>query len=112
MKYFVFALLLFGAGVGLAQLDTESDRYVPVVRVRTSDGFFVTAVQQSTSRKKACGESLERFLKPLEKTCPGCTVESASCAVELEGLELALARGEQVPVYTVSSSGVRMALVG
>src|SRR5262245_52357998 len=112
MKYFIFALLLFAAGIGVAQLDGETQTYVPVVRVRTSEGFFVTAVQSSTGTKKACGESLERFLRPLEKSCPGCTIESSSCAAELAGMELALAKGEEVPVYTVTSNGVRLALVG
>jgi hypothetical protein len=112
MRYFVFSLLLFAAGIGVGHLDQDEGMFAPVARVRTQDGFFITAIQQRTATRRACRESLDRFVKPLEKNCPGCLVEWAGCATELEGMELALARGEQLPVYTVSSSGVRLALVG
>lgn len=112
MKYVVLALLLFLLGVAITLIEFDHRTYVPIVRLRTDNGLFLTLVQDRTSRRQACKEAIERFVAPLGETCRGCTVESTDCATNLEGVDRALARGEQLPLYTISAEGMRMALLG
>lgn len=112
MKYVVLAVLLLLVGVALTQIEFDNRTYVPIVRMRTDNGLFLTLVQDRTSRRKACREANERFVGPLGEACRGCTVESTDCAVQPEGIDRALANGEQLPLYTISAEGMRMALLG
>ena len=64
-----------------------------MVRLRTSDGFFITAVQARTHDRRQCDEANERFLAPIRRGCPTCVVESVDCDGPLHGFEKALASG-------------------
>ncbi len=112
MKYLVLALFMLAAGAALTQSDLGTQIYYPVVRLRTSDGFFITSVQERTSRRTACRESMEQFIEPIRRDCARCTLESAECVSDLVGVELALANGEVLDVHTVTAEGIKMALVG
>ena len=112
MRYLVLAGLMFVLGLLVVSLDAPERTYVPVVRLRTSDGFFITAVQTRTHDRRKCNEANERFLGPIERQCPTCVVESRDCGEPLHGFEKALASGAPVPLYTVSARGIRLALVG
>ncbi len=112
MKYLVLALLMLVAGVALTQSDLGGQTYFPVVRFRTSEGFFITAVQERTTKRAACKESMEQFMEPIKRDCPACTLQSAECVSDLVGMELALATGGLLDVHTVTAEGIKMALVG
>jgi hypothetical protein len=112
MRYFVFSLLMFAAGVALTQADREPQAFTPVVRVRTTDGLFVTFVQRGVFKRSSCNLSVETFSRVVKDACSRCTIESAGCASQLEGMDRALANDEPLPVYTVSANDVRIAIVG
>ena len=111
MKYLGLALILFGMGAAMVFFNREERAYVPLVRLRTAEGLFITAVQPQTSSRSSCKEAIERFVQPLGIQCKECAIES-QCVTELSGMELALAKGRDVPVYTVISKSARLALVG
>ena len=83
-----------------------------MVRLRTAEGYFITAVQARTHDRRKCAEATDRFLGPILRQCPTCVVESVDCDGPLHGFEQALASGAAVPLYTVSARGIRLALVG
>ncbi|HUJ87519.1 MAG TPA: hypothetical protein VLX30_11775 [Burkholderiales bacterium] len=112
MRYLVLASLMFALGVVVDTLEVGQRMYFPVVRLRTSEGFFITAVQARTDDARRCSEATERFVAPIRRLCPTCVVESQDCDSILYGFEKALAEGAAVPLYTVSAGGVRLALVG
>jgi hypothetical protein len=112
LRYLVLAVLMLVAGVVVVTLDAGQRSYVPVVRLRTSDGFFMTMVQASTATETLCMKAVERFVAPLKRGCAGCSVESIECTHKLSGIERALADGTDVPLYRISAPGVNMALVG
>ena len=112
MRYLVLAGLMFALGLVVVSLDAGEQTYIPVVRLRTSDGFFITAVQDRTHDRRRCDEANERFLGPIRRGCPTCVVESTDCGERLHGFEKALASGAAVPLYTVAARGFRLALVG
>jgi hypothetical protein len=112
MRYLVLAGLMFALGLVVVSLDAQEHRFVPVVRMRTGDGFFITVVQDRTMDRKQCFATAERFIRPLGRTCPECVVESVDCDGSLHGIEQALDSGAEIPLYTVSGAGLRMALVG
>jgi hypothetical protein len=111
VKYFVLALVLFAAGAGLLVFTGDEQSYVPLVRFHTSEGVYVTAVQSPAKSRSSCQAANDRFVGQLGSQCRDCTVET-HCLVELAGMELALAKGDDVPVHTVLSKGARLALVG
>jgi hypothetical protein len=112
MRYLVLATLMFALGLLVVSLDAGEHSYFPVVRLRTTEGFFITAVQARAHDSKRCAEANDRFLAPIQRECPTCVVESVDCEETLHGFEQALANGEPVPLYTVSARGIRLALVG
>jgi hypothetical protein len=112
MRYFVFSLLMFVAGVALTHVERDPQQLTPVVRLRTTDGLFVTFVQRRTLQRSVCHDVLQAFRDNLERSCFQCMVESADCAHDLGGIERALALGEDLPLYTVSADSFRVAIVG
>ena len=112
MRYGLLALALLAAAVALWQAEHEREQYTPIVRIRSSDGLFMTMIQKSTARQSSCAAMLDRFEAALRATCPICAVESTGCAIVLEGIEQALARGERMPIYTISAEGIRVGLLG
>ena len=112
MRYLVLATLMFALGLVVVSLDATEQTYIPVVRLRTADGFFITAGQARTHDRKKCVEDTDRFLGPILRQCPSCAVESVDCEGELHGFEKALSEGAAVPLYTVTARGIRLALVG
>jgi hypothetical protein len=112
MKYLVLALTLLAAGLILGHVERESELYTPVVRIRSTDGLYMTMVQPRTARQNACAAVVQHFEQALKLNCEMCTVESASCATSLQGVEGALARGERLPIYTISAEGIRVGLLG
>jgi hypothetical protein len=112
MRYLVLATLMFALGLVVVSLDVPERTYIPVVRLRTAEGYFITAVQARTHDRRKCVEAADRFLAPIERRCPSCVVESVDCDGPLHGFEKALAGGDPVPLYTVSARGIRLALVG
>jgi len=112
MRYLLLAGLMFALGLLVVSLDAPEHNYIPVVRLRTAEGFFITAVQARTHDRRKCDEANDRFLGPIRSQCPTCVVESVDCDGHLHGFEKALASGAAVPLYTVSARGIRLALVG
>src|SRR3990170_67512 len=102
MKYFFIAAVMFLAGILLSWMDVGQDSFVPTVRFRTPEGFFITAIQASTPSRKRCNKAIEQFVKPIEEKCENCFVESKGCQTTLYGIERALASGERLPIHTVS----------
>jgi hypothetical protein len=111
VKYLVLAVLLFIAGVALTQLNVEDEAFLPVVRVRTEGGAFITIVHNRRSAKRSCQETVKRLVVNL-RACPDCAIESQGCATNLTGLEKALADGKPLPVYSVSAIDVRVSIIG
>jgi hypothetical protein len=112
MRYFVFSLLMFAAGVALTQVDREPHAFTPVVRVRTTDGLFITFVQRGVFKRSSCSQSVEIFARVVKESCWPCMIESAACSSQLEGMDRALANDEHLPLFTVSADDFRIAIVG
>src|SRR3954470_12287894 len=112
MRYFVFALFMFAAGVALTHVERDPQALTPIVRVRTSEGLFVTYVQRAPLERSICNDVVQAFTGAITKACKNCMVESATCAIELEGIDRALARNEPLPLYTVRSQAFRIGIVG
>ena len=112
MKYVVLALLMLAAGLGLMHIEREPQFFTPLVRVRTTDGLFMTYVHRNPVSLIVCEQTVKTFTAVTEKSCPACVVESTACSQKLEGLDGALARNERVPLYTVDGNGFRVAMVG
>jgi hypothetical protein len=112
MKYAALAFSFFVAAVALWYVERDSEDYTPIVRVRSTDGLYITLLQARTAHRSGCTALLEHFQDSLPRTCAHCAVESSTCATSLEGIDRALAHGEPVPIYTVSASGIRAGLLG
>ena len=69
MRYLVLAGLMFALGLVVVSLDAREHTYIPVVRLRTADGFFITAVQARTHDRKKCVEATDRFLGQIMRQC-------------------------------------------
>ena len=112
MRYIVLVVALFIAGAALTLVDSESQTYTPVVRVRTESGLFMTVVQRVTDKRATCSEVVGRLVDEVTRTCPACSVESADCPTKLAGIDRALALNESLPVHSIAADGVRIAMVG
>ena len=112
MKYIVLAVLMFLLGALLTTFRPEPQPLIPVVRMRTPDGFFVTFVQDRVRGHQVCKAAIDAYVEPLKAACPACAVESSDCATKLVGIEGALAEDRQLPIYAVSAEGLRMSVVG
>src|SRR4051812_1952967 len=111
MRYFVLALLLLSLAIGLVVFNRDETVYIPIARWRNTEGVFATAVQKATTSRRSCRESVEQLARTLSAQCPDCAIET-QCITDPAGIELALAKGREIPVYTVVSKSVRLALVG
>jgi hypothetical protein len=112
MKYLVLAGLLFVLGIAITQIEREEALFTPVVRVRTADGLFFTVVQLRTSSKSTCSITVNELVGNFGKACDKCLIESSECALRLQGVDLALASAQPVPIYTVAAEGVRIGILG
>lgn len=108
----VVAVLLGAVSVWLAHLHIVAQSYHPVVQLSSPDGLTYTAVQDATQERRACGAANERFLRPVKEGCKNCQVVLARCERELEGFELAVHEGRQLPHHLVYGPGVRVAIAG
>ena len=112
MKYVALAVVMLLAGLGLMHIEREPRLFTPLVRVRTTDGLFITYVHRSPVNHGICEKTVKAFTDVTEKSCPACVVESTACSQKLEGLDGALARNERVPLYTVDGDVFRVSMVG
>ena len=112
MRYIVLATLLFFVGVGLTQIERHEVSFTPLVRLRTTDGMFVTVIQPPSTKRATCSDAINRFIDHLGRSCAVCFVESSECATELKGLDRALAMDESLPLYRVSGQGLRIGILG
>lgn len=112
MKYVFLAALLFIAGLALTQVPRKSYNFTPLVRVRTTNGLFITLVQKQISSHERCDAAVDVLVKEFGKQCPQCVVESTECAVKLDGIDSALARRESVPLYVVAADELRIGILG
>lgn len=104
---------MLAAGLAVTQIaPPEPADFLPVVRLRTDGGLFVTFVHRKAAKHAACSRIVKVFAETLSRSCPTCTIESSDCATELNGVEGALARNETLPIYTVDADAIRMAIVG
>lgn len=107
-----FILVLLVAGAWLARHHVANQRYYPVSKLASSDGYTFHLVQERADARAECGAANDRFLERVKLTCAQCEVVYARCERELQGLELALVLGDPVPFYVVSAPGVRLAMHG
>ena len=112
MKYFVFALLMFIAGLALTAIERDTPELRPIVRMRTTTGLFITVAMRQPVKRSMCVEGLAAFERTLTPLCPVCVIESSDCLQSFDGIENALVRNEPLPIYTVDSDAFRIALVG
>ena len=104
--------MLIAVSAWLAHLHVVSQSYHPVVRLASPDGLTYIAVQDAKHERQECGAANDRFLRPVKEGCKSCQVVIARCERQLEGFELALYEGRQVPHHLVYGPGVRMAIAG
>ena len=89
----LFLLVLLVAGAWLAQYHVANQRYYPVSKLASADGYTFHLVQERAAARADCGAANDRFLDRIKLTCAGCEVVYARCERELQGLELALVFG-------------------
>ena len=112
MKKSIIAVLLIAAGAVLAHMHVVAQTYYPVVHVTTPEGLKYTAVFDRTDERRACGAKNDRFVAPFKAMCKECQVVLARCERELDGLELALSEGKEIPYHRVFAPGLRVAISG
>jgi hypothetical protein len=112
VRYAVLAFLLAATGVALLYVEVHPERYTPIVRLRTDAGMFITFVQPGLFRRSECRATVDAFTATLGRSCPQCTVDSAGCHENLDGIDKALARNQVVPFHTVESKMFRVAVAG
>ena len=113
MKYVALALVMLAAGLAITRLaDPEPQSFLPIVRLRTTGGLFVTFVQRTAVKHADCARTVDVFSETLSRSCATCVIESSDCSTHLQGIEGALVRNEPLPIYTVDADRIRMALVG
>jgi hypothetical protein len=106
------AAVLVAVSAWLAHLHVVSQTYYPVVSLASPDGLIYTAVLDAKLERQACGAANDRFLAPVKKSCKECKVVVARCERQLEGFELAVYDGRQIPHHLIRGPGVRMAIAG
>ena len=112
MRQALVIMVLLAAGAVLARYHVSNQRYYPVTRLASSDGYTFHVVQDRVDTRGACGVANDRFVAPLKEGCPQCRLVYARCERELQGLELQLLMGEPVPLHVVVAPGLRMAMEG
>ncbi|MEX2198621.1 MAG: hypothetical protein WD886_07400 [Burkholderiales bacterium] len=105
-------VVLLAAGAVLARYHVDNQRYFPVSKLASADGYTFYVVQDRVETRRECGEANDRFLKPIKATCPQCEIVYARCERELQGLELALMMGDAVPLHVIMSPSLRLAVDG
>lgn len=112
MKKALFILVLLAAGAVLARYHVDNQRYFPVSKLASADGYTFHLVQDQVDTRGDCGEANDRFLKPIKATCQQCEIVYARCKRELEGLELSLLMGDPLPLHVVMTPSLRLAVDG
>jgi hypothetical protein len=108
MKSFSIGLGIFALSAGLA----SAAEYYPISRVATPEGYSLTAVQQSRSKRDACIDANRRFTDSITSNCAACRVEASQCKTRLSTAERAAAAGKAVKNYSVAAKGIRIVLSG
>lgn len=104
--------MLLAAGAVLARYHVDNQRYFPVSKLASADGYTFHLVQDRVATRGDCGEANDRFLKPIKATCQQCEIVYARCERELQGLELALLMGDAVPLHVIMTPSLRLAVDG
>jgi hypothetical protein len=112
VKKALFLAVLLAAGAVLARHHVANQRYYPVAKLASSDGYIFHVVLDRAETRGECGAANERLLEPLKASCKQCEIEYARCERELGDLELRLLTGEPVPLHVVTAPGLRMAIEG
>lgn len=112
MKYVVLAILMFILGALLTTFKPPEPELIPIVRMRSPQGFFVTYIRDRVSGHQLCKDEVQLYVDSLAKACPECTIESSECTTSLVGMEKALADEQPLPVHVVRSEGINMSVVG
>jgi hypothetical protein len=103
-------LVALAGGVALAAyLYVRNQPYYPVARVAAPGGLTYTAFSGETRGRDACTAANERFVDPLRKDCPDCTVLFERCESKAEMMRLRVAA---VSDPVVLSRGVSLAVAG
>jgi len=105
-------VVLLAAGAVLARYHVDNQRYYPVTKLASADGYTFVLVQDRVDTRGACGVANDRYLDRVKATCLQCDVVYARCERELQGLELALMMGDAVPMHVVVAPGLRLAIGG
>ena len=108
----IVGLLLVVAVSVIADLYVQSQVYYPVVHMTFPDGLSVSAVMTETGERRACGVTNDEFLAPFRHLCKECRIVAARCERELEGVDLALLRGEPLPYPTLTARDARVVFMG
>ena len=112
MKYVVLAAVLFLLGIAVTQMKPESEPLIPVVRVRTDNGLFMTMVERPRNKHAACASAVQDLVTELGKACATCTVESTECSARLRGVDETLWSPAASPLYIVAAEEIRIGLIG
>jgi hypothetical protein len=112
MKKALLIVVLLAAGAVLARYHVANQRYYPVTKLASADGYTFHMVQDRTETRGKCGAANDRFLGPIKATCPMCEIVYARCERELQDLELDLLMGDPVPLHVVVAPGLRLAIDG
>lgn len=111
-KKVFLGVILAGIASVVAHLYVQSQVYHPVVRLNMPDGLSITALLPETKERKTCGAANDQFLAPFKQQCKDCKIAAARCERDLEGLELAMQRGEPIPYPMVVSREMKIAVIG
>jgi hypothetical protein len=112
MNKALFIVVLLAAGAVLARYHVDNQRYFPVSKLASADGYTFHLVQKRVDTRAECGAANDRFLEPLKASCQQCEIVYARCERELQGLELALLMGDPVPLHVVMTPKLRLAVDG
>jgi hypothetical protein len=112
MKKTLFIVVLLAVGAVLARYHVDNQRYFPVSKLASADGYTFHLVQDRVATRGECGEANDRFLKPVKATCQQCEIVYARCERELQGLELSLLMGDPVPFHVIMTPRLRLAVDG
>ena len=112
MRYFVLSVVMLAGAVGVMQLEPIHPDFTPVVRVRTTDGLFLTFVQSGAMKRGQCTTAVKLFSDVVASSCPTCIIESSGCHSDLAGMDKALTSQERLPIYTVAADPFRVAIIG
>ena len=84
MKKALLTFVLLAAGAVLARYHVDNQRYFPVSKLTSADGYTFHLVQKRVDTRGECGVANDRFLKPVKATCQQCEIVYARCERELQ----------------------------